>query len=61
MISEPSFYSLQVKGYPTLLLFKDGEKISKFAGSRTKDDLKAFVLKEAAIQEEAKERVKEEL
>nr|CAB3267397.1 thioredoxin domain-containing protein 5 [Phallusia mammillata] len=34
----------EVQGYPTLLLFKDGEKISKFTGSRNLEDMKDFVI-----------------
>jgi len=33
----------EVKGYPTLLWFKDGAKVQKYQGSRSQEDLKAFV------------------
>lgn len=33
----------EVKGYPTLLWFKDGKKVQKYQGSRSHEDLKAFV------------------
>ncbi|CAK8683256.1 thioredoxin domain-containing protein 5-like [Clavelina lepadiformis] len=49
----------EVKGYPTLLLFKDGNVIEKYSGSRTKDDLKQFVLKHA--EQQAEQQTKEEL
>jgi len=33
----------EVKGYPTLLWFKDGKKVQKYQGSRSHEDLKAFL------------------
>jgi thioredoxin domain-containing protein 5 len=33
----------EVKGYPTLLWIEDGKKIEKYSGSRSHDDLKAYV------------------
>lgn len=33
----------EVKGYPTLLWIKDGKKVEKYQGSRTHEDLKAFI------------------
>ncbi|KAI9560271.1 hypothetical protein GHT06_014286 [Daphnia sinensis] len=33
----------EVKGYPTLLWIKDGKKIEKYQGTRTHEDLKAFI------------------
>lgn len=32
-----------VEGFPTLLLYRDGEKVSEYNGSRTLDDLYEFV------------------
>lgn len=34
----------EVRGYPTLLLFKDGKKIDKYAGSREINDLEDYVM-----------------
>lgn len=33
----------EVKGYPTLLWIKDGKKVEKYQGTRTHEDLKAFI------------------
>ncbi|XP_033726547.1 thioredoxin domain-containing protein 5-like [Pecten maximus] len=35
----------KVRGYPTLLLFRDGEMISEYSGARDVGSLEAFVLK----------------
>ncbi|KAL8570009.1 hypothetical protein ACOMHN_056441 [Nucella lapillus] len=43
-----------IRGYPTLVLFKDGEKVEQYQGSRSHEDLKGFVkknLKEASGSE----------
>lgn len=32
-----------VKGYPTLLWFKDGEKVEKYSGSRTIEEFKKYI------------------
>ncbi|XP_055390111.1 thioredoxin domain-containing protein 5 [Condylostylus longicornis] len=34
-----------VKSYPTLLWFKDGEKVEKYSGSRSLEDFKAYITK----------------
>ncbi|XP_023017585.2 thioredoxin domain-containing protein pretaporter [Leptinotarsa decemlineata] len=35
----------EVEGFPTLFLYKDGERISEYSGSRSLEDLYEFVLK----------------
>lgn len=37
--------TFEIKGYPTLLWIRDGKKLDKYQGSRSHDDLKAFVSK----------------
>ena len=37
--------SFQVNGFPTLLLFKDGEKVDEYNGKRDLEDLKTFINK----------------
>uniref|UniRef100_H2YZQ8 Thioredoxin domain-containing protein n=1 Tax=Ciona savignyi TaxID=51511 RepID=H2YZQ8_CIOSA len=39
--------TFEVTGYPSLLLFKDGDKVAKYRGNRSKDDLKSFILQNA--------------
>lgn len=41
----PICQDFDVKGYPTLLWIEDGKKIEKYAGSRSVEDLKAYVEK----------------
>lgn len=36
---------LQVDGFPTLFLYRDGEKVAEYTGSRSLDDLYEFVIK----------------
>ncbi|XP_058820721.1 thioredoxin domain-containing protein 5 homolog [Topomyia yanbarensis] len=43
----PICTDFEVKGYPTLLWIEDGKKIEKYSGSRTHEDLKAYVSKMA--------------
>jgi thioredoxin domain-containing protein 5 len=33
-----------VDGFPTLFLYKDGEKVAEYTGSRSLDDLYEFVM-----------------
>ncbi|XP_015113214.1 thioredoxin domain-containing protein 5 homolog [Diachasma alloeum] len=42
----------EVDGFPTLFLYKDGEKISEYSGSRTLDDLYEFVDKHLRAHDE---------
>jgi hypothetical protein len=35
----------QVDGFPTLFLYKDGEKVAEYTGSRSLEDLYEFVIK----------------
>lgn len=41
-----------VDGYPSLFLYKDGEKISEYNGSRSLDDLYEFVVKHYSSHDE---------
>jgi len=52
-----------VNGFPTLNIYKDGEKVEEFNGKRTLEDLVAFVEKAAAGggEAEAKAEEKDEL
>ena len=50
-----------VNGFPTLNIYKDGEKVEEFNGKRTLEDLVAFVEKAAAAGGEAKAEEKDEL
>ena len=51
-----------VNGFPTLNVYKDGEKVEEFNGKRTLDDLVAFVEKAVgAADEPEKKEEKEEL
>lgn len=36
---------LQIEGFPSLFLYKDGQKVSEYSGSRDLDDLSDFVNK----------------
>jgi len=36
---------LQVDGFPTLFLYRDGEKVAEYTGSRSLDDMYEFVIK----------------
>lgn len=45
----------QVNGFPTIFIYRDGEKITEYNGSRSLDDLHQFVLKHSV------ETVKDEL
>ncbi|KAK3766440.1 hypothetical protein RRG08_056114 [Elysia crispata] len=53
----------EVRGYPTLLWFQDGNKIAKYQGSRTHDALKDYVvtmLESAAKKDEPEEKTIDE-
>ena len=43
---------LQVKGYPTLILYKDGERKDKFSGSRSMENLQKFIHKHRISKDE---------
>jgi len=32
-----------VRGFPTIMLFKDGEVIGQFSGARSQTDIEAFI------------------
>lgn len=33
----------QVRGFPTVILFKDGEALGQFSGARSQSDIEAFI------------------
>ncbi|KAK6960449.1 EF-hand calcium-binding domain-containing protein 14 [Biomphalaria glabrata] len=42
----------EVRGYPTLKLFRDGQLVKEYRGGRTVEDLSSFVKKELEIHDE---------
>ena len=42
----------QVSGFPTLNIYKNGEKIEEYNGQRTIEDLEAFISKHLAKKDE---------
>ena len=60
------FYSLkksyfQVNGFPTLIIFSNGEKVAEYNGKRDIDDLKSFVTKHLEGDDKKEEQKKDEL
>jgi len=55
--------NFQVNGFPTLIIFSNGEKVAEYNGKRDIDDLKSFVNKhlEAGGDEKKEEQKKDEL
>jgi len=49
-------FPLQVNGFPTLNLYRDGEKVEEYGGKRDLDALKAFVRKHKAGDGEDKKK-----
>nr|XP_002131987.1 thioredoxin domain-containing protein 5 [Ciona intestinalis] len=50
--------AFEVGGYPTLILFKDGDKVAKYKGNRSMDDLKSFIIKNSKeVAQEAKDEL----
>jgi len=43
---------LQVNGFPTLHIYKSGEKAEEFNGKRTLEDLEAFVTKHLSAKKD---------
>lgn len=37
------YYNLQVNGFPTLYLYKEGEKVSEYEGDRSLQDMASFI------------------
>ena len=56
-------WNFQVNGFPTLIIFSNGEKVAEYNGKRDIDDLKSFVNKhlEAGGDEKKEEQKKDEL
>jgi thioredoxin domain-containing protein 5 len=52
--------NFKVKGYPTLLWIVDGKVIEKYAGARTHEDLKAFVVQKVEEEKEVSDIVRNE-
>jgi thioredoxin domain-containing protein 5 len=52
-----------VNGFPTLVLYKDGEKVEEFNGKRTSEDLESFINKHLSgkADEATKDEAKDEL
>lgn len=50
----------EVKGYPSLLWIEDGKKVDKYQGSRSREDLKAYVNKMLGSKPAEKENVIDE-
>jgi thioredoxin-like negative regulator of GroEL len=59
-----TFFFRQTNAFPTLLLYRDGKKVTKYAGSRSLEDLLQFVAKhlpDSKTTEDEAKTVKEEL
>ena len=46
-----------VDGYPTLLLYQNGQRITEYEGDRTLDDLYTFLLSQAANDTSSKDEL----
>lgn len=51
----------EVRGYPTLLFFRDGQKVDKYAGARDLDVFKIYVNKMIGAEEEEEEGEEEKV
>ena len=51
----------QVNGFPTLIIFSNGEKVAEYNGKRDIDDLKSFVTKHLEGGDKKEEQKKDEL
>ena len=47
-----TFPCIQVNGFPTLHLYKDGKKVEEFSGKRTIEALEAFINKHRTKKDE---------
>ena len=45
-------YLIQVKGFPTLNIYKDGKKITEYNGKRGLDELDAFVKEHSSAKKD---------
>lgn len=45
-------FPLQVRGYPSIYLYKDGEKINSYEGNRQLEDMYLFVMKHLQLKDE---------